>query len=150
MASSVHKKKLHDLSPRANYTDRATAACWQSDCQHFADRGCHVVSLTDPYSRILGFLDRTAPFLSSSSSVVFTRLSGPRSRPTIFFSGSARNRIRICSQELWPLDDRGGPYRISGLNNNYSRSSCECFLVWNLTQFYAFYQSLQTDTADLP
>jgi hypothetical protein len=25
--------KLHDQSPRANYTDRATAACWRSDCQ---------------------------------------------------------------------------------------------------------------------
>jgi hypothetical protein len=24
----------------------------------FADRGCHVVSVTDPYGRILGFLDR--------------------------------------------------------------------------------------------
>jgi hypothetical protein len=23
----------------------------------FADRGCHVVSMTDPYGRILGFLD---------------------------------------------------------------------------------------------
>jgi hypothetical protein len=27
------KKKLHGLSPRANYTDRATSACRQSDCQ---------------------------------------------------------------------------------------------------------------------
>jgi hypothetical protein len=27
------KKKLHGLSPRANYTDRATAACRRSDCQ---------------------------------------------------------------------------------------------------------------------
>jgi hypothetical protein len=27
------KIKLHGLSPRANYTDRATAACRQSDCQ---------------------------------------------------------------------------------------------------------------------
>jgi hypothetical protein len=26
-------KKLHGLSPRANYTDRATAACQRSDCQ---------------------------------------------------------------------------------------------------------------------
>jgi hypothetical protein len=25
----------------------------------FADRECHVVSVTDPYDRILGFLDRT-------------------------------------------------------------------------------------------
>jgi hypothetical protein len=27
------KTKLHDLSPRANHTDRATAACRRSDCQ---------------------------------------------------------------------------------------------------------------------
>jgi hypothetical protein len=28
-----NKKKLHCLSPRTNYTDRATAACRRSDCQ---------------------------------------------------------------------------------------------------------------------
>jgi hypothetical protein len=27
------KKKLHGLSPRANYTDRAIAGCQRSDCQ---------------------------------------------------------------------------------------------------------------------
>jgi hypothetical protein len=56
------EKKLHGLSPRANYTDRATAACRRSDCQLFTDRGCHVVSVTDPYCRILGFLDRSRYF----------------------------------------------------------------------------------------
>jgi hypothetical protein len=30
---STIKKKLHGLSPRANYTDLATAACRRSDCQ---------------------------------------------------------------------------------------------------------------------
>jgi hypothetical protein len=54
--------KLHSLSPRANYTDRATAACRRSDCQLFEDEGCHVVSVTDPYGRILGFLDRSRYF----------------------------------------------------------------------------------------
>jgi hypothetical protein len=54
--------KLHGLSPRVNYTDRATAACRRSDCQLFADRGCYVVSVTDPYGRILGFLDRIRYF----------------------------------------------------------------------------------------
>jgi hypothetical protein len=39
-----------------------------------------VVSVTDLYGRILGFLDRRR-----CSSVVLTRLSGPRSRPTTFF-----------------------------------------------------------------
>jgi hypothetical protein len=49
----------------------------------FADRECRVVSATDIRGRILGFLD-TEPllFLPSSSSIVLTRLSGPRSRPT--------------------------------------------------------------------
>jgi hypothetical protein len=28
----------------------------------FADKGCHVVSVTDPYARILGFLDRSRYF----------------------------------------------------------------------------------------
>jgi hypothetical protein len=45
----------------------------------FADRECHVVSVTDSYGRILGSLDRRR---SSNSSIVFTRLSGPHSRPT--------------------------------------------------------------------
>jgi hypothetical protein len=53
-----------------------------------------VVSVTDPYGRILGFLDRSRYFSIISSSVVLTRLSGPRSRPTTFFSGSTGNRIR--------------------------------------------------------
>jgi hypothetical protein len=48
-------KNLHGLSSRANYTDRMTAACRRSDCQLFAERGCHVVSVTDPYGRILVF-----------------------------------------------------------------------------------------------
>jgi hypothetical protein len=28
----------------------------------FADRGCHVVGMTDPYGHILGFLDRSRYF----------------------------------------------------------------------------------------
>jgi hypothetical protein len=28
----------------------------------FTDRGCHVVSVTDPYGRILGFLDMSRYF----------------------------------------------------------------------------------------
>jgi hypothetical protein len=49
----------------------------------FAKRLCHVVSVTNPYGRILWFLDlESLIFLSSSSSIVLTRLSGPHSRPT--------------------------------------------------------------------
>jgi hypothetical protein len=67
ITSSFHlfflsKTKLSGLSQRANYADRPTAACRRSHCQLFADRGCHVVSVTNPYARILGFLDRSFYF----------------------------------------------------------------------------------------
>jgi hypothetical protein len=89
------KKNLHGLSPRANYTDRATAACRRSDCQLFADRGCHMVSVTDPYGRILGFLDRSPLLFYQVAPQLYSRgWVDPRSKPTIFFSGSAGNRTR--------------------------------------------------------
>jgi hypothetical protein len=52
-------------------------------------------------------------FHSSNSSIILTRLSGPRSRPTTSQknSGSAGNQtwvLWICSRKLWPLDHRGG------------------------------------------
>jgi hypothetical protein len=50
--------KLRDFSPQANYTDRATAACRRSLVPTFADRGCRVVSATDPRGRNFNFLDR--------------------------------------------------------------------------------------------
>jgi hypothetical protein len=31
--TALQTNKLHGLSPRVNYTDRATAACRRSDCQ---------------------------------------------------------------------------------------------------------------------
>jgi hypothetical protein len=40
-------------------SDRRLSAKWFPT---FADRGCHVVSVTDPYGRILGFLDRSRYF----------------------------------------------------------------------------------------
>jgi hypothetical protein len=76
--------KFNGLSPRGNYTDWATAACRRSDCQLLRIDGAKW-RVTDPYGRILGFLDRSRYFLSSSSSVVLTRLSGPRSRLITFF-----------------------------------------------------------------
>jgi hypothetical protein len=57
-----------------------------------------VVSAADPDGRNLGFLDpEPLLFHSSSSSVILTRLSGPRSRPTI-------------SQKIWqPRESNPGP-----------------------------------------
>jgi hypothetical protein len=66
-----------------NYADRTTAACRRSYCQRLQIEGCRVVSATDPLRKYYRF-PRPEPllFLPSSSSVVLTRLSGARSRPT--------------------------------------------------------------------
>jgi hypothetical protein len=79
----------------------------------FADRGVsrgQRDGFPRPYSRI----SRPKPllFLLSSSSVVITRLSGPRSRPStsqkIWNRRKSNPGFWICSQELWTLDHRGG------------------------------------------
>jgi hypothetical protein len=78
-------------SPRVNYTDQAPASLSAKVVSTFADRGCHVVSVTDPlrpYSRIS--TPEPLLFLPSSSTIVLARLSGPCSRPT-------------ASQKIWCL-----------------------------------------------
>jgi hypothetical protein len=63
-------KKLHCLSLRANYTDRATAVSWRSS--KFCG-GCHMVSVTDPYGRILGFLEGSCYFFFQAAPQFYSR-----------------------------------------------------------------------------
>jgi hypothetical protein len=64
-------KKLLGLSPQANYTDRATVACRRVPT--FTDRECHVVSVTDPYDRILCFLDRSRYYFFQAAPQLYSR-----------------------------------------------------------------------------
>jgi hypothetical protein len=99
------------LSPRVNYTDWATAAFSKVSANFWGwrmPRGRRDGSLW-LYSRLSS--QEPLLFLWSSSSIVLTRLSESRSR-LLIKSGRAENRTQnlwICSQELWPLDHRGGP-----------------------------------------
>jgi hypothetical protein len=79
----------------------------------FADRRCHVASVTDPYSRILGFLDRSLYNFFQVAPQLYSRgWVDPVPAPLLLRkSGIARSWTRdlwICSQELWPLNHRGG------------------------------------------
>jgi hypothetical protein len=93
---STEKNKPHGLSPQANYTDRATAAYQRSWCQPFADRGCHVVSVTNPYGRILGFLDRSRYYFFQVAPQLYSRgWVDPVPDPLpLRKPASARNRTR--------------------------------------------------------
>jgi hypothetical protein len=103
-------------------TDRPTLVNEVS--ANFEDRGCRVFSATDPYGSILGFLDRRRYCLFQIAPQLYSWCwVDPVPDPLLFRqSGSAGNRNRdlwICSQELWPLDHRGGPRHIR--INLYSR-----------------------------
>jgi hypothetical protein len=68
----------------------------------FADRGCHVISVTVLYSSILGFLDRSRYFFLRAAPQLYSRgWVDPVPDPLLHReSGGAGNRTRICSQEL--------------------------------------------------
>jgi hypothetical protein len=66
----IFKKKLHCLSLRANYTDRATAAYRRSDCQLVRIEDATWSTWRIPTTVFPVFQTGAATFLSSSSSVV--------------------------------------------------------------------------------
>jgi hypothetical protein len=75
----------------------------------FAARGCRVVSATNPRGRIFGFLDRSRYYLFQAPPQLYSwGWVDPVSDPLLLRkSGSAGNQtrdLRICRQELWPLD----------------------------------------------
>jgi hypothetical protein len=105
--------KLRGISPQANYTDRAIAACRRSQCQLLRVEGAAWPAQRIPMALNLGFLDRSryffiqvAPQLSSWGWV-----DPVPDHLLLRKSGRVGNRTRdiwICRQKLWPLDHRGG------------------------------------------
>jgi hypothetical protein len=102
------------FSLETNYTDRATATCWWNLVPTFVDRGVsrgqHVGS---PTVVSLSLLDRSRYF-SFKKLLIYPHKGwvDPVPDPLLLRkSSSAGNRTRglwICSQEVWPLNHRGG------------------------------------------
>jgi hypothetical protein len=103
----IHKKrKLRDLIRRANYTFRASALS-ANLVPTFADRGCHVASVMDLYGRILAFLDRSRYFFFQVADQLHSRGWVDQVLDPLLLS----KRGWICSQRLWPSDQRSGPLK---------------------------------------
>jgi hypothetical protein len=100
----------------------------------FADRGCHVVSWTVPYGRIFGFLDRIHYFFFEVAPQLYSRgWVDPVPDPLLFFlvvRGNRTRNLRICSQELWLLDHRGGLMKIKG---------CKIYEFRNVVHFWSIF-----------
>jgi hypothetical protein len=107
------KRTLISFNPRSLSAEFAILKIMLNLVSTFADRGRRMVSSTDPYGRILGFLDRSRYFFFQVAHQLYSRgWVDPVPDPLLLRkSGSAENRTRdlwICSQKLWPLDHRGG------------------------------------------
>jgi hypothetical protein len=84
------KNKLRGLSPLTNYTDRRLSA---KLLPTFADRGCHVVSVTVHYGRILGFLDWSRYIFLQADPVpdpLFLKKSGSAENPDLWITRPQR------------------------------------------------------------
>jgi hypothetical protein len=68
---------------------------WAKLVPTFSDRGCHVVCLTDPYGRILGFIERSRYVFFQIGPQLYSRgWWTPFQTLLLRKSGSAGNRIR--------------------------------------------------------
>jgi hypothetical protein len=77
---STHCYCTHDnkqtpwLSPQANCTDRQSDRRMSAKLvPTLADRGCRVVSATNPHGRILGFLDRSRYYFFQVAPQLYSR-----------------------------------------------------------------------------
>jgi hypothetical protein len=85
----------------------------------FADKRCHVVSVTDPPGQFLGFLDRSRNcFLQAATQLYWRGWVDPVSDPLLLRKSGrpgSNPGLWICSQELWPLDH--GPRNDTQIEN---------------------------------
>jgi hypothetical protein len=107
------KTELRGLGPRANYADRATAACWRSSANPRGEWVWRGQRSGLPRSPVSVFWTGAATLFLQ----VAPQLSSPGwvdpvpDPPLLRKSRSVGNQTQdlwICSQKLWPLDYRGG------------------------------------------
>jgi hypothetical protein len=102
----TRKNKLHCLSPWANYTNCRLSA---KLVPTFVNRGCRVVSTINSLGHIPGFLDRSRYCFFQVALQLYSRgWVNPKPDPLLLrkscSAGNWTRNLRICSQELWPLD----------------------------------------------
>jgi hypothetical protein len=91
------KKKKTPWSESASELYRPSDRCLLAKLMPtFVDRGCHVVSMTDPYGRIIAFLDRSRYVLFQAAPQLYSQGWVDPVPDTLHLrkSGSARNRTR--------------------------------------------------------
>jgi hypothetical protein len=122
------------LSPQANYADRVTTACrWSLPTS--ADRGCHVVSVTDSYGHILGFLDRIC-CVNPIDNTYYAPITRTPSTHTKYFTRTLAQSILLeHSKKTLHLDIH--IMYFTGWQNDSSRRRC----VSSINRFFLLFYS---------
>jgi hypothetical protein len=102
-----NKNKTNSVafSPQANYTDWATATCWQNLVPTFADPLRPLTQFSTP-----------EPLLSFKSLLIYPHKGwvDPVPDPLLLRKslsvGNRTQDLSVSSQEVWPLDHRGGRF----------------------------------------
>jgi hypothetical protein len=98
----LHTDHLFPYIKKTSWSQSESELYRPSDCHlstklvpTFVDRGCHVVSMTDPYSRILSILDQSHYFFFQVAPQLHSRGWHLVPDPLLLRkSGSARNRTQ--------------------------------------------------------
>jgi hypothetical protein len=91
----------------------------------FADRECHVVSVTDPYGRIFGFLDRNRFFFQVAPQLYSRGRVDPVPDPLLLIkSGTAGNRTRTSGS--------------AARNSDQKTTEADYFLLYNIYKFSSY------------
>jgi hypothetical protein len=110
------KTKLCGLSPWANYTDRATAACRRSDCQLVRIEGATWSAWRIPSAVFLGFLDRSRYFSINAACAGFlfvasyNRLMLFGEIVAVYCGNHTEHVAKLCGQnaEFWCVKTSNG------------------------------------------
>jgi hypothetical protein len=124
--TSKKKTEVRGLSTRAKYTDRLTATCRRSKCQLLRIEGATWSVWKIPTAVLTFSRPEQLLFLSSTSSIVLTRMSGSRSRPT-------------TSEKLWYDWNRTRTSGSVGRNSDgqsvpFHSANCVKLLQWHAEQ----------------
>jgi hypothetical protein len=112
----ISKTNSVAFSPKANYTEWATATGWRILVPTYVDRELSRGQRGGtPTAVNLSFLGRSRYFFFKVAPHLSSRVWDVLVPDPLLLrkSGSAGNRTRelwVCSQELWPLDHRGGQF----------------------------------------
>jgi hypothetical protein len=136
------KKKLHVLSPRANYTDRTTASCRRSDCQRLRIEGATLSAWRIPTAIFSVFIQEPLLFYQLAPQLYSRGWVDPVPDPLFFFL--VVPRIEHETPDLYPRTLTTRPQRRSQFLFTTVNSCTSAVIMLNALQWSRVASGMET------